>query len=263
MLTGTVPFTADTTVSVALKHINENPVPAIERNPEVFPSVNYVVMRTLSKDPSARYRTAERMKRALLNALKKRDYVPADSSQDLLADEADSSDTRPVSIHTIPPIAKIAIIVALFIVAFTGMFFGIRYIYATSEEASNVVPSLVGKKLQDAQNRAEDFGFTVDIEEYESSSDPAGTVLTQSPDAGKHAKPGSSITIKVSAGPEVPVIPDLIGLTYEEAVSAPFLIRFRIPPSDTSVPSPFLRARNLRKARRSASASAQQRPRLS
>ena len=100
------------------------------------------------------------------------------------------------------------------------MFFGIRYIYATSEEASNVVPSLVGKKLQDAQNRAEDFGFTVDIEEYESSSDPAGTVLTQSPDAGKHAKPGSSITIKVSAGPEVPVVPDLIGLTYEEAISA-------------------------------------------
>ncbi|MBQ5757202.1 MAG: PASTA domain-containing protein [Clostridia bacterium] len=177
-------------------------------------------MRTLSKDPSARYRTAERMKRALLNALKKRDYIPADSSLDLLADESDSSDPRPVSIHTIPPIAKIAIVVALFIVAFTGMFFGIRYIYATSEEPSNVVPSLVGKKLQDAQNRAEDFGFTVDIEEYESSSDPAGTVLTQSPDAGKHAKPGSSITIKVSAGPEVPVVPYLIGLTYEEAISA-------------------------------------------
>ena len=83
-----------------------------------------------------------------------------------------------------------------------------------------MVPSLVGKKLESAQNRAEDFGFTVDIEEYESSNDPAGTVLTQSPDAGKYAKPGSAITIKVSAGPEVPTIPNLIGLTYEEAVSA-------------------------------------------
>ena len=219
MLTGTVPFTADTTVSVALKHINENPVPAIERNPEVFPSVNYVVMRSLSKDPSSRYRTAERMKRALLTAMKKRDYIPADSSQDLLADDSDSGDAQVASIHTIPLVAKIAIIVGLFIVAFTGMFFGIRYIFAASAEAANVVPSLVGKKLETAQNRAEDYGFTVDIKEYESSSDPAGTVLTQSPDAGKHAKPGSAITITVSAGPEVPTVPDLIGLTYEEALS--------------------------------------------
>ena len=58
MVTGKVPFDADTPVSVALKHMQEEPVPPIEMNPHLPEAVNKIILKALKKDPMYRYQTA-------------------------------------------------------------------------------------------------------------------------------------------------------------------------------------------------------------
>src|SRR6201989_1599911 len=61
MLTGQVPFTGDTPLEVAMKHLSEVPVPPSELRPEVPHDLDSVVLRALAKDPSERYQSAEEM----------------------------------------------------------------------------------------------------------------------------------------------------------------------------------------------------------
>src|SRR5215469_6986233 len=61
MLTGTVPFTGETPVEIAMKHLSQVPTPPSELRPEVPHELDAVVMRALAKDPSQRYGSAEEM----------------------------------------------------------------------------------------------------------------------------------------------------------------------------------------------------------
>ena len=70
MLTAKVPFDADTPVSVALKHMQEEPIEPIEINDEIPSAVNSIVMKAMQKDPINRYQTATEMISDLGKALK-------------------------------------------------------------------------------------------------------------------------------------------------------------------------------------------------
>src|SRR6184192_1726517 len=61
MLTGQVPFTGDTPLEIAMKHLSEVPKPPSELRPEVPHDLDLVVLRALAKDPADRYPTAEQM----------------------------------------------------------------------------------------------------------------------------------------------------------------------------------------------------------
>src|ERR687888_500799 len=61
MLTGQVPFTGDTPLEIAMKHLSEVPTPPSELRPEVPHDLDLVVLRALAKDPSERYQNAEEM----------------------------------------------------------------------------------------------------------------------------------------------------------------------------------------------------------
>jgi serine/threonine-protein kinase len=61
MLTGQVPFTGDTPVEIAMKHLSQVPDPPSELRPEVPHDLDAVVMRALAKDPDQRYASAEEM----------------------------------------------------------------------------------------------------------------------------------------------------------------------------------------------------------
>ena len=70
MLTGRVPFDADTPVSIALKHMQEKPVEPIKLNPSIPLAVNQIIMKAMRKDPNERYQSATEMLRDLNAALK-------------------------------------------------------------------------------------------------------------------------------------------------------------------------------------------------
>jgi serine/threonine protein kinase len=65
MLTGKVPFDDPSPMSVALKHLNEAPVPPRQYNPQISPDVEKVVLKALAKYPEDRYPNGEALARAL------------------------------------------------------------------------------------------------------------------------------------------------------------------------------------------------------
>jgi serine/threonine protein kinase len=69
MLTGRVPFTADSPVAVSLKHIQANPRPPGELNSAISPAIEAVILKALAKDPDERYQQAEALAEAYWNAL--------------------------------------------------------------------------------------------------------------------------------------------------------------------------------------------------
>src|SRR5574344_1860876 len=69
MATGKLPFDADTAVSVALKQIQEEPVPPIEVNPNVSPALNQIMLKALQKSTIARYQSASELLADISQAL--------------------------------------------------------------------------------------------------------------------------------------------------------------------------------------------------
>lgn len=81
----------------------------------------------------------------------------------------------------------------------------ILYVSRAVKSTTNPVPSVTGKTLDDAKNDLKVLNFSVRVIE-QASSEPAGTVLSQTPQAGSEARISSIITLVVSTGvPETPV----------------------------------------------------------
>jgi predicted Ser/Thr protein kinase len=59
LVTGCLPFDADTTMGVVLKHINDPPPPPTSINPDLPEGIEAVILRALAKDPEDRYQTAK------------------------------------------------------------------------------------------------------------------------------------------------------------------------------------------------------------
>ena len=68
-VTGKLPFDGADAVTVALKHVNQRPMPPSRINPEINPDLESIILRALAKDPNERYSTADAMRTALNNYL--------------------------------------------------------------------------------------------------------------------------------------------------------------------------------------------------
>ena len=91
MLTGKVPFDADTPVSVALKQVQEEPVEPIKLNDKIPISVNRIILKAMQKEPALRYQSATEMLTDLRLALKR-----PDDDFVVLASRNDDSPTQKV-----------------------------------------------------------------------------------------------------------------------------------------------------------------------
>jgi serine/threonine protein kinase len=68
MLTGELPYTAESPVAVSMKHVSEPPRPPIEANPRIPEGLNALVVKLLAKDPEARYADADELAQDLRRA---------------------------------------------------------------------------------------------------------------------------------------------------------------------------------------------------
>src|SRR5574344_1435414 len=93
MLTGKVPFDADTPVSIALKHMQEEPVTPMKLNQSIPFAINQIILKAMKKDTNERYQSATEMLKDLSMALKNPngDFVETN-------DESDESYTKQIPI---------------------------------------------------------------------------------------------------------------------------------------------------------------------
>jgi serine/threonine-protein kinase len=92
-------------------------------------------------------------------------------------------------------------------------------LYVSTGPAQKQVPSVVGKSQQDATQALSQAGFNVGkVTQDSSSTEPAGTVLQQSPPGGSQAKPGTSVDLTVSGG--AVKVPSVVGESVTAAIAS-------------------------------------------
>ncbi len=240
MLTGKVPFDADTPVSVALKHMQEEPKPPIEVNPNIPSAVNDIIMKALRKDVNLRYQNATAMLLDLKRALKEPngDFVDNNDYQGdfptqritTLGAEADRSSNKNLKNGKKPnkfiefvkehKVASAIIGLILLFVITIGTTIGVSNATRPKDVA---IPNLVGKTVDEAKKILEENKLTyVEDESVYNTEYEAGQIISQTPPfvEGRKIKQKTEVKVVVSLGTEKTKVPKLKGLTKEEAEEA-------------------------------------------
>jgi len=241
MITGRVPFDADTPVSVALKQIQEVPISPIQYDREMPLAVNDIIMKALQKEPRLRYQSATEMLKDLQavlenpqstvimdknigattvmpsvteNMINERAIKPVKTEDSMGRKKKKSSEGNSI----------LAFFVALFIVAIvSGLIFSKVWssIFGT-EKAEVEMPNLVGKNLQEAKAILEERNILIDsVIEQSHDTYSKGIVTSQQPDAGIRVKEGvKNAKLIVSTGKAEIDIPDVTNLSLDLAKEA-------------------------------------------
>ena len=231
MLTGRPPFTGDSPVAVASKHVLEQPIPPSRINPDVSPSLDAIVMRAISKNPDNRYQAAAEMKEDLERARRGLPVVATPLLADTPATQViHRADPQPTSV--LPPGAAttgeprkpdrtpgwlIALIVFL-VLAVLGALLWLfaRNLLSSNQTAQVRVPDVTGSTQDFATRTLRAKGLKVDPQP-KFSAQPEGIVVSQDPAANTLVDKNSTVTIFVSKGQKQVTVPDLTGLTTDEA----------------------------------------------
>jgi eukaryotic-like serine/threonine-protein kinase len=221
-LTGRQPFTGDSAVTVAYQHVQEPPRPPREWEPSVSPGAEAIAMRALAKNPTNRYQSAAEMRDDLLNA---RVGNPVAAPAVLTADDTallqPTGTTRAVRTHEQERRRRGAVygvLAVLAILALIGVAWVLAGVFAGDEGPRVAVPDVVGQPLDTARDILTERGFEIgEITEEFSEEFEEGRVIRQRPGADTLADEGATVDLVVSQGQEVATVPDLTGLTEDEA----------------------------------------------
>ncbi len=209
MLTGKLPHTGDKSVAVALKHINEKLTPPIVKNSGISMAANNVVIKATNKAPKERYRSAEAFKKDLMR-------TAAEPDGDYVQIPKALSDVDRAKIHGRHKVWKRCILVALLLIAGAAVYLGFCLFGQPPFDMVEVLDT-TGMQANIAQDMLRSNGLLVDFAYESSETTDEGVVITQSIGKGIQVSKGSSITLTVSSGPAGLVMPDVVGLSTDEA----------------------------------------------
>jgi serine/threonine-protein kinase len=249
MLTGTVPFTGDTPLEIAMKHLSEVPVPPSELRPDVPEDLDLVVLRALAKDPGDRYQTAEEMEADLARVSRGLavSTETADAATAVLAGAGISGaptmvEPKPTRVvppqppARMPPAAYYGYegpprrsrslwpwLLALLLLVAAG--FAAWFAYGKIKDQLNAnkpvaVPYVVGQRQALAEKNIRKKGLKVRVVNRSNETFPRGIVFAQSPEGGEKTDKGNAVRISVSTGRAKVTIPDVVGKSQSEAVTA-------------------------------------------
>ena len=240
MLTGRVPFDSDTPVSVALKHMQEDPIEPIILKPNIPKCVNDIIMKAMQKEAKDRYANATEMIKDLEMALKnptgefvfnedEKDFrtqrISLDYDKSNIDKESDDKNkkgkfSKIKKFFEKHPVLKVfAIIFACILVFSIAM--GGTYFALTIGRANDVqIPDLVELTVEEAEEKANELKLKVEIKEEKYHLEiPEGQIIEQDPAYQENfkIKEGSTINVIVSKGQEIVKMPKVVGLTRDEA----------------------------------------------
>jgi eukaryotic-like serine/threonine-protein kinase len=236
LLTGEVPFTGETSVAIAYKHLRERVPPPSTVNPTVPVALDRVVLTATARERDRRTADARTMRRDLrqgADALAPASPLAEVAASVTPADEVPADRLSTVTIpRTLSPKARrrqrlsrmsrwISLVAVLAVVGWAVWTFLIPH--------RTTVPDLLGDTLRTAQREAEAAGLEVQVagEEFDSNV-PANQILTQSLRPRTETEEGSEIRVVLSRGPEEEAVPEVIGLPEDTAVRRLDEARFEV-----------------------------------
>ena len=249
MVTGKVPFDADTPVSVALKHMQEKPEEPVEVNPNVPIAVNNIIMKALQKDTNLRYQTATDMLDDLRKALKNPDgdfvddseYDPTAKTQVLNTemynnlrssrDDEEENDKKEKGFKAfIKRHKKLSIFIGL-VLLFALSLGGTMLALNITNPPEVDMPKVVGLSKEEAQQEVENAKLVFEVSSEEFNKDvPEGYVISQKAESDlgdftttpgdKKVKEGSKVLVIISKGQEKTTVPKVVGMEKDEAIKA-------------------------------------------
>jgi serine/threonine protein kinase len=210
LLTGRVPFDAESPVAIAVRHVSDRPVPPAEVNPAVPPALDAVVMHALEKEPARRFADADEF----IAALEAARAQPTVVSKEMVLEP-----------YPIPgePFEEVERrenrwwLWLLGLLLLAALAVGAYLLFAPEKKT---VPDVVGSRSAVASQKLQNAGFEVNIETVISDSVPIDRVATQKPQPGEKAKEGSTVTIIVSGGRGNATVPGVLGQSQTDAEKA-------------------------------------------
>ena len=254
LLTGTVPYTGDTPVEIAMKHLSQVPEPPSTLQPQIPHEVDSIVLRALAKDPADRYQSADEMDADLERASNGLPVSPAtEEAATMVLSAADTAAMAalqtnrgqpprgPALYDEPPPRRKRSLwpwLVALLVIAAAA--FGGWYVYTQIQNqlksnAPVAVENYIGLHESDAVFKINERGFTPRVVRKPNDTQPETIVYEQDPAPGNRIDKGNTVTIFVSTGKPKVVVPDVRGKSSVDAVQA--LAEAGLKSKLTTVPS--------------------------
>ena len=249
--TGKLPFDGPDAVSVAMKQVQETPVPPSEIKPDIDPGLEAIIMKAMSKNPSERFSTAMEMRYALNDFLMGRPVnvggftgaqtqvmggvAPAggvdgtavmpvasgvgQGGMPVAGGAGGSTSYRSSNTAKKGPNKKaIGIIVAIIAVVAIAAIAAFALGGTGGNTGSIPVPNVVGKTLDEATQEIEAAGLEVgNVSERSDDKTEEGKVASQDPAAGTKRAEGDRVNLVISSGTSQSSVPDVTNKTADEA----------------------------------------------
>lgn len=251
LLTGQPPFKGDSAVAVAFQHVSQEPPAPKSLAPDIPDALNQVTLKAMAKDSGARYQTAAQMRQDLLAALEGLPVSAAafdetQATMTLAAVPAGLAAGAPATVATATTVAPpfpgpsaedieetedekairrrqrtTKIIVSLVLAALVLV--GVAFYLLTREnqvEQITIPDNLVGMSQAEAEAALEEVGLVPEIGDEVASEDvEIGLVAQTDPSGGTRVDTGSTVTIHLSSGSPTVDVPNLTGMTAQNAQS--------------------------------------------
>ncbi len=231
MMTGRVPFDADTPVSIALKHMQEEAVEPIKLNSTIPQVVNNIIMKAMQKDVNLRYSSATEMLRDLRDALKdpNGNFVHIEKmnndspTQRIDLNENNISNSKKKGkireYFAKHKVAKVFAILLSCILVFAIAMWGTVFFVDKNRPKQVQIPDLVNDNIEDAKKELDSLNLKYEITEEYNSEKEAGIIISQEPKYQDNYEINDTEVIKlvVSLGSEMTEVPKVVGETKEDA----------------------------------------------
>jgi eukaryotic-like serine/threonine-protein kinase len=241
MLTGQVPFTGESPVEIAMKHLSDTPRPPSLLRPEIPPDLDMVVLRALAKNPEDRFQTAEEMDAELERVAagvgvtaETADAATAVLSGTALANAPTAivpprrppAQTRPSYRYAEPPPRRRPIwpwLLALLLVVLAGVagWYAFGKIQNSLSSSGGVpVPNVVPLREDLAVAKLNEKGLGAIVHRKPHEMVKIGLVFEQGTAPGVRVDKGNAVDIYVSTGPPKVEVPDVMGKSRDDAIAA-------------------------------------------
>ena len=214
MLSGAPPFDGPSAISIAMKHLQEQPRSLVETAPATPKALISLVQKAMAKKPQERFANAQALLQELESMIRQRqNFAVEDQPGSAKRSRVGAKPNVWQRIRKLPKWAwgVAALLLFSFLVGqilADGGFIGGKEV---------MVPDVVGKPAETARSLLTNENLRVQITEAFNDQVPAGYVISQQPQAGQIVKERRAIQIVLSRGLDVTAIPDLKGLQRREA----------------------------------------------